>query len=189
MHNHAAHNYVCPFCLLTQGISNEHVESVYTDIVCQSDLVTAVVSSHQWPRNPGNILIIPTQHFENIYDFPPRLAADIQEAAQIIAIAMKEVYGCDGVSTRQHNEPAGSQDVWHYHLHVTPRFDGDRFYETLTTERAWMPPEERAWHARRLSGAIGKGCVSSQLMYREFQFSKHALFSTHLKCTQWQIGL
>ena len=154
MHNHAAHDYPCPFCLLVQGIKNEHVESVYTDIVCQSDVVTAVISSHQWPRNPGNVLIIPNQHYENIYDLPPYLAADIQEAAQIIAIAMKQVYGCDGVSTRQHNEPAGSQDVWHYHLHVTPRYHGDRFYETVTTEKTWMPPEERAWHAQRLSSAL-----------------------------------
>ncbi len=156
MHNHASHDYPCPFCLLVQGIKNAHVESVYTDIVCQSEVVTAVVSSHQWPRNSGNVLIIPNQHYENIYDLPAELAADIQEAAQIVAIAMKQVYGCDGVSTRQHNEPAGSQDVWHYHLHVTPRYHGDRFYETVTTEKQLMLPEERAWHARQLSRALGK---------------------------------
>jgi len=156
MHNHEPHNYACPFCLLTQGIQSESVESVYTDIICQSDTVTAVISSRQWPRNPGNVLIIPNQHYENIYEFPPYLAVDIQEAAQIIAVAMKDAYGCDGVSTRQHNEPAGNQDVWHYHLHVTPRYHNDRFYETLTTERGWMAPEERALHAQRLSGALGK---------------------------------
>jgi histidine triad (HIT) family protein len=68
---------------------------------------------------------------------------------------MKQVYDCDGVSTRQHNEPAGNQDVWHYHLHVTPRYHGDRFYETMAIEKTLMLPEERAWHAQRLSRAIG----------------------------------
>lgn len=161
MHNHAAYDYPCPFCLLVQGIKNRHVESIYSDIVCQSEVVTAVISSHQWPRNPGNVLIIPNQHYENIYDLPPHLAADIQEAAQIIAIAMKQVYDCDGVSTRQHNEPAGSQDVWHYHLHVTPRYHGDRFYETVMTEKVLMPPEERAWHAQKLSRAIGRSACQA----------------------------
>ncbi|WP_222619102.1 hypothetical protein [Ornithinibacillus hominis] len=38
--------------------------------------------------------------------------------AQLTALAMKDTYDCDGITTRQHNEPAGSQDVWHYYLHV-----------------------------------------------------------------------
>jgi histidine triad (HIT) family protein len=154
MYNHAPRDYQCPFCLLTQGIKNEAVESVFTDIICQNTQVTAFVSSHQWLHNPGNVIIVPNKHFENIFDLPPNLGGYIQEAAQIIAIAMKEVYGCDGVSTRQHNEPAGSQDIWHYHLHVTPRFYGDRLYRSLATDRALMPPEERAWHAQRLSCVI-----------------------------------
>ena len=41
---------------------------------------------------------------------------------------MKTAFGCPGVSTRQHNEPAGNQDVWHYHVHVFPRWHGDRLY-------------------------------------------------------------
>ncbi|MEV0649771.1 HIT domain-containing protein [Phytomonospora sp. NPDC050363] len=38
---------------------------------------------------------------------------------------MRATYGCDGVSTRRHNEPAGNQDVWHLHVHVFPRYAGD----------------------------------------------------------------
>jgi len=41
---------------------------------------------------------------------------------------MKQAWKCDGVSTRQHNEPAGNQDVWHYHMHVFPRWDNDDLY-------------------------------------------------------------
>ena len=48
----------------------------------------------------------------------------------MMALTMKVVYSCDGISTRQHNEPAGNQDVWHYHLHVTPRYKDDVFYST-----------------------------------------------------------
>jgi histidine triad (HIT) family protein len=154
MYNHAPNEYQCPFCLLVQGIKNEDVLSIAADIVLHNEKVTAFISSHQWPRNHGNVLIIPNQHFENIYELPPELAVDIQQAAQRIALAMKTIYACDGVSTRQHNEPAGSQDVWHYHVHVTPRYQGDRFYATAVIEKAFMPPEERGYHAVKLRNAI-----------------------------------
>ncbi len=60
---------------------------------------------------------------------------------------MKAVYQCDGISTRQHNEPDGNQDVWHYHVHVTPRYHNDGFYMSV---RALMPIEERTKHAEKL---------------------------------------
>jgi sugar/nucleoside kinase (ribokinase family)/diadenosine tetraphosphate (Ap4A) HIT family hydrolase len=109
--------------------------------------VTALVGSHQWPNNHGNVIVVPNEHFENIYDLPVHYAADIHRVARMLALALKAAYGCDGVSTRQHNEPAGNQDVWHYHLHITPRYQGDRFY---SARREFMPAEERAGHARRI---------------------------------------
>jgi histidine triad (HIT) family protein len=65
----------------------------------------------------------------------------------MLALTMKTVYGCDGVSTRQHNEPAGSQDVWHYHLHVIPRYKDDNYY---ATQREHMSINERAMHAEKI---------------------------------------
>ena len=147
MYNHAPEQYVCPLCLLIQGIENEHVLSVQSDIVYQDERVTALIGSHQWPNNHGNVLIVPNEHFENIYDLPVEYAADIHRVARMVAIAMKTAYGCDGVSTRQHNEPTGNQDVWHYHLHVTPRYQDDDFY---TTRRELMTVDERAMHAEKI---------------------------------------
>ena len=150
MHNHAPPNYVCLFCLVAQGIENEQVYTVASDIVYRNASVTAFIASHQWPRNHGNVIIIPNAHYENIYDLPVSYAAKIHEAAQKIALALKAVLECDGVSTRQHNEPAGNQDVWHYHLHVTPRYHGDELYATLTTQRQRMAVAERARLAERV---------------------------------------
>lgn len=147
MYHHAPEGYNCPFCLLLKGIKNDHVLSVHSDIITYTDQVTALISSHQWPNNPGNTLILPNEHFENIYELPLDYAAPIHELAQRIALAMKAVFMCDGVSTRQHNEPAGNQDVWHYHLHVTPRYHNDHFYGA---ELVFMPVEERAQYAKKL---------------------------------------
>ncbi|MCL6603676.1 MAG: HIT domain-containing protein [Paenibacillus sp.] len=64
-----------------------------------------------------------------------------------VAKALKAQYKCDGVSTRQHNEPHGNQDVWHYHLHIFPRYEGDNLYRTSASFSA---PEDRIAYAQSL---------------------------------------
>ena len=151
MYNHAPESYVCPFCLLIKGVENEHVLSIQSDVIYQDDVVTGFIGSHQWPRNRGNVIIVPNEHFENIYDLPISYSQDIHRLAKRLAIAMKNVYACDGVSTRQHNEPAGNQDVWHYHLHVTPRYINDNYYGT---QREFMPIVEREKHAQAIRKSL-----------------------------------
>ena len=152
MYNHAPEDYACPFCLLLSGIKNEQVYSVPSDIFYRSEHVSAFISSHQWPNNSGHALVIPNQHYENIYDLPEELGAAVHRVARQTALAMKTIYACDGVSTRQHNEPHGNQDVWHYHLHVFPRYAEDNLY---TSQYAEMPVDERAQFARQLSEYFG----------------------------------
>jgi histidine triad (HIT) family protein len=53
-----------------------------------------------------------------------------------IALALRTTYGCNGTSFRQRNEPAGGQEVWHYHLHVFARYLGDDLYGRHQ-ERRW----------------------------------------------------
>lgn len=153
MYRHAPPDYICPFCLLASGIFNEHVWTTPSDIIHQDSDLTAFVSPTQWPNNVGHVVIVPNQHFENIFDLPVRLAANIHRLARAVALAMKQAYGCDGISTRQHNEPAGNQDVWHYHLHVFPRYEGDRLYSTAPVV---LDAEVRARHARRLRDHLPK---------------------------------
>jgi histidine triad (HIT) family protein len=153
MHNHAPENYVCPFCLLVRGAEHEDTLSVESDVIYHDERITAFISSHQWPNNPGNVVIVPDGHYENIFDLPVDYALDIQRLARKIALAMKAVYSCDGISTRQHNEPAGNQDVWHYHLHVTPRYKGDQFYKT---QKELMAVSERAKHATKIRDTLAQ---------------------------------
>ena len=80
---------------------------------------------------------------------PDELLGTLHAFSKRLALAFKTVYGCDGVLLRQHNEPAGSQDVWHYHLHVIPRFTDDEFY-ARPAQKVWTTPAERAPYAEAL---------------------------------------
>ena len=113
----------CPFCHFAQG--GETSTNTCGDIVYQDDEVMAFVSPKWWPNNPGNLIVIPRNHVENLYGMPDALLAKIVMVAKRLAVAMKTVYQCDGTSLRQHNEPGGDQDVFHFHLHLLPRYVDD----------------------------------------------------------------
>jgi histidine triad (HIT) family protein len=115
------------------------------------DNVTAFMSLHDASNNPGHVIVIPNVHYENIYDLPVPSAASIHACCRAVALAMKAAYHCDGISLRQHNEPAGGQDVWHYHMHIYPRYKGDDF---IRAERIVTTPEKRAEYAARLKAHI-----------------------------------
>ena len=118
---HEPEGYECPFCRIAEGHLRERV-------VYRNERVMTLVNIKWWPNNPGGCLVVPIEHHENVYELPPRLGTPIQAAIREVALAMKSALGCDGVSTRQHNEPAGNQDVWHHHTHVFPRWHGDGLY-------------------------------------------------------------
>lgn len=142
-------DYRCPFCLLASGIENEYVWSRTSDIIYRDAGVMAFIAAGQWPTTPGHVLVVPVKHFENLYDLPDELGAALFSLTRRVALAMKAAYGCEGTSTRQHNEPGGGQDVWHFHTHVFPRWSGDRLYD-LTAERHQMDPARRAVYADQL---------------------------------------
>jgi histidine triad (HIT) family protein len=124
VYNHAPPGYRCPFCRnLASGAADLPLEILHRD-----DSIFVKMNPKWWPRNPGSVLVIPNHHYENVYDLPADLGTPIQRAVRSAAVAMKDAFRCDGVSTRQHNEPDGNQDVWHYHVHVFPRWKDDGLY-------------------------------------------------------------
>ncbi len=147
MFNHAPEGYICPFCQIAADLAGPITQP--SDVVYRTQRVTAFIASHWFPNNPGHVLVIPNRHYENLYDLPVREAGYIHSAAKKIALALKAAYGCAGISTRQHNEPAGYQEVWHYHLHVFPRWPADDLYLTYRNWRA-TTVEERKTFADKL---------------------------------------
>lgn len=151
MYNHAPSGYICPYCLLVQGKENNQFPLVQNDIIFQSADLTAFIATRKWINNPGHVLVIPNEHFENIFDLPSKLAEQFHVLTKNIALAMKAEYRCDGITIRQHNEPAGDQHIWHYHLHIIPRFKDDGFHNS---HRVAFEASERAKYAQMLINSL-----------------------------------
>jgi histidine triad (HIT) family protein len=151
MFNHAPKNFACPFCLVAAGGQDRY--NGPGDVVYATEFVTAFISPKWWVNNPGHVLVVPNAHFENIYDITDDALAQVYMVAKRVAVAMKQAYGCDGTSMRQHNEPAGGQDMWHFHVHVFPRYQGDQLYKNDDQTR-FVGAEEKREYAEKLRRAL-----------------------------------
>jgi len=106
----------CILCEISSG-------QVPASFVYEDECVVGIMSLDQ--PNPYKVLVIPRAHVETIYDLSDDQAARIFQAAVRIARAIREASGCDGLNVVQSNGRAGQQDVFHFHLHLVPRFLGD----------------------------------------------------------------
>ena len=78
------------------------------------------------PANKGHALILPKAHAANIYEISDDMAAKAMILAKKMATKMTEALKCDGFNLVQNNgEPAG-QTVFHFHMHLIPRYEGDQ---------------------------------------------------------------
>lgn len=77
------------------------------------------------PAAKGHCLIIPKEHYENIFEMPDELVKEGFLLAKEIAKKMKEKLGCSGINIVQNNGSDAGQTVFHFHIHVIPRYEND----------------------------------------------------------------
>ncbi|HLQ04792.1 MAG TPA: HIT domain-containing protein [Verrucomicrobiae bacterium] len=129
----------CVFCGIVAG-------RVPTAKVMEDEATLAFIPLA--PATEGHTLVVPKRHSRNIFDIA---SADLERTilmTKSIALRQRERLGCAGVSLFQANEPAGFQTVFHFHLHVVPRYAGDRVREAWHSDPADLAELERI--ARRL---------------------------------------
>ncbi|OUO79050.1 HIT family protein [Blautia sp. An249] len=78
------------------------------------------------PASKGHALILPKQHVANLYEIPDELAADAMILAKKMADKMTKALSCDGFNLVQNNGEAAGQTVFHFHMHLIPRYDKDQ---------------------------------------------------------------
>ena len=91
--------------------------------VYQDDATLAFMDIH--PANDGHCLVIPKNHFENVFDMPPVAFGTVASTVAKVARVVNEVLRPGGMSLVQANGALAGQSVLHVHVHVLPRRAGD----------------------------------------------------------------
>ena len=77
------------------------------------------------PATRGHALILPKNHYANIFELPEEDAKEVICLAKKMATIMKDKLGCDGFNLVQNNGEAAGQTVFHFHMHLIPRYEND----------------------------------------------------------------
>lgn len=77
------------------------------------------------PATKGHSLILPKEHYKNIYEIADDTAAKVLPLAKKIATLMTEKLGADGFNIVQNNNEVAGQTVFHFHVHLIPRYNDD----------------------------------------------------------------
>lgn len=120
----------CTFCDLIRGAGEVSV--------CYEDAAALAFMDIQ-PVNPGHLLVVPRAHYESLRDLPTDLGMHLFDVAMRLGPVVREVSGADGMNIVVSSGAAAGQDVFHYHIHVIPRREGDNFEIKLPFGDSEMP--------------------------------------------------
>ena len=77
------------------------------------------------PAAKGHALILPKEHYKNLYELPDETAGKVMKLAKKMAIRMTDKLQADGFNLVQNNNEIAGQTVFHFHLHLIPRYNDD----------------------------------------------------------------
>lgn len=96
------------------------------------------------PASKGHALILPKEHYADIYEIDEDVAARAMKLAKKLAVHMTKVLSCDGFNILQNNHEAAGQTVFHFHIHLIPRYVGAKNDDILIWNHETFTPEEMA---------------------------------------------
>lgn len=101
------------------------------------------------PASKGHCLILPKEHCDNIYEMSEQTASKLFVLAAKVAKALKKSLNPDGLNVVQNNGEIAGQTVFHFHLHLIPRYEGDE------VDVKWVPHESDPEELKELAAQIG----------------------------------
>ena len=131
----------CIFCQIIAGEAPGHK-------VDEDDATVAFMDIAPWTR--GHLVVIPKRHVTDLYEIEPEEFGQVGAAAQRLALRMRERLGCDGVNLLNSTGAAAWQTIFHFHMHVIPRYEDDPLQ--LPVHPGKGDPDEIAATAEELRG-------------------------------------
>lgn len=106
----------CIFCKLANG-------DIPTNVVYEDSDFTVIMDAS--PATKGHSLILPKNHFANLFELDEETTNKVLPLAKKVAAHMTEKLGCDGFNLVQNNGETAGQTVFHFHMHLIPRYKDD----------------------------------------------------------------
>lgn len=128
----------CIFC----KIANSEIPS---KAIYEDDLFKVILDLG--PATKGHALILPKNHYADLYELPDEEAQKVMVVARKLAKQLKDKLNCDGLNLVQNNGEAAGQTVQHFHMHLIPRYKNDG--QTLGW-KPLKPSEEELEETRRI---------------------------------------
>ncbi len=106
----------CIFCKIANG-------DISSKTLYEDDMFRVILDIN--PAAKGHALILPKKHFADIYELDQDTAGEVFVLAKRMAAVMKEALGCEGMNILQNNGEIAGQTVFHFHIHLIPRYKED----------------------------------------------------------------
>lgn len=133
----------CIFCKIANGV-------IPSTTLYEDDEFRVILDLG--PASRGHALILPKQHFADVCTLDGETAAKVLPLGAKIGAAMKKSLGCAGFNLVQNNGEAAGQTVFHFHMHVIPRYEGGPSIVSWTPGKA--APEELTEVADKIKGCL-----------------------------------
>ncbi len=108
--------YNCIFCKIANG-------EIPSNTIYEDDKFRVILDNG--PATKGHALVLPKEHYANLFEMPEDLLADAARVAKKVASNIKDKLSCDGLNLVQNNGETAGQTVMHFHLHIIPRYEND----------------------------------------------------------------
>ena len=135
----------CIFCKIANG-------EIPSSTIYEDDMFRVILDLS--PATKGHALIIPKNHMANIFEMDESTDGKAFVLASRIAKAMKEALHCDGLNIVQNNGEIAGQTVFHFHMHIIPRYEGDN--QNINWVPGTSEADERNAVAEQIKIALNK---------------------------------
>lgn len=125
----------CIFCKITAG-------EIPSNTIYEDEEFKVILDLS--PAAKGHALILPKEHYADIYDIDDDVAAKAMKLAKKLAVHMTDALKCDGFNLLQNNHEVAGQTVFHFHMHLIPRYKNAKNNDILMWSHETFSSEEMA---------------------------------------------
>ena len=123
----------CIFCKLASG-------EIPSNTIYEDGMFRVILDAA--PASKGHALILPKEHYADLYEIDAETAGEAMKLAKKLAMHMTDALQCDGFNLVQNNKEVAGQTVFHFHLHLIPRYKGMKNDDILTWSHETFTEEE-----------------------------------------------